>query len=187
MRGGFGRMGRYGGFGDASSNSNATAPVPPGVNAGQPVYAPGQIPDYAGGNAISGKGIFFTYQTPNIASLANGASSGNQIIQFDNNSTFLWLRATVVADIAGAVQTNSTEVIPLCTIQITDTGNGMSFMNAPIPLAAIAGEARLPFILPVPQFIQPNASYSFNFTNYSAATTYANLRYQLIGFRMFQT
>lgn len=163
MRGG------YGGFG-------ATNPGP--------IPTPG-VPANAGGNATQGRGIFFTYQTPSVASLAAGASSGAQIIQFDNNSTFTWLRTCVAADIAGAVQTVSSIVVPLVTLQITDTGNGMSFMNAPIPLEAIAGSAQLPFILPVPQFIQPNASYSFNFTNYSAATTYANLRVQLIGMRVF--
>ncbi len=143
------------------------------------------VPQNQGGNATQGRGLEFVYQTPLIASLAAGISN-TQVIQFDNNSVFTWLRSTIVADLAGAAQTNSTIVVPLCTLQITDTGNGMSFMNAPIPLSAMAGTGSLPFILPTPQFIQPNASFQFQFANYSAATTYLNLRFQMHGFRTFQ-
>jgi hypothetical protein len=147
--------------------------------------APAAVPMNQGGNAAQGRGLEFVYQTPIISSLAAGAAS-TVTIQYDNNSVFTWLRSTVVADLAGAAQTNSTIVVPLVTLQITDTGNGMSFMNAPIPLSAIAGTASLPFILPTPQFIQPNASFQFAFVNYSAATTYLNLRFQMHGFRTFQ-
>lgn len=164
MRGGFGN---FRGFGD---------PAAAAVRA---------IPADQGGLAVQGKGLFFVYQTPNIASLAASASSGAQTIQFDNNSMFTWLRTNIAADIAGAVQTPSSLVIPLVTVQITDTGNGMSFMNAPIPASSLCGFGELPGMLPIPQFIQPNASYAFTFVNYSNATTYANLRLQLIGFRTF--
>jgi hypothetical protein len=166
MRGGFRGLR---GFGDPAVAAAAARTIPPDQ----------------GGIGVQGKGLFFVYQTPSVASLAAGASSGAQTIQFDNNSMFTWLRTTIVADLAGAAQTNSTIVIPLVTVQITDTGNGMSFMNAPIPATALCGWGELPFILPIPQFIQPNASYSFTFANYSAGTTYLNLRMQLIGFRTF--
>jgi hypothetical protein len=144
------------------------------------------VPPSAGGNATQGKGIAFTYSTPVYASLANGVSSGAQIIQFDNNSTFQWLRSFFTCDLSSAGFTESTQPIPLITVQITDTGNGMSFMNAAVPVYTVAGILPgLPFILPVPQFVQPNASYSFTFANYSAASTYTNLRFSLVGYRMF--
>lgn len=172
MRGGYpsqGRM-RMGGFGDTSA-----APA-------------GAVPVNVGGNAVQGKGIVFTYQTPTVTSVAHGASSGSQIIQFDNNSTFLWLRSTFSADIAGAAFLNDTVPCPLITVTIADTGNGMQFMNAPIPVFEIAGiSPGLPYILPTPQLIQPNASYAFNFANYDASVAYANLRFQMHGFRIFST
>jgi hypothetical protein len=184
-------MGRLGGFGYFADGTPMT-PAAASAAAAAMNSGPSQsgsstvtgIPSSAGGNAIQGKGLAFTYQTAIISSLANGASSSSTI-QFDNNSVFVWLRSTITADIAGAAETDSTEVIPLVTLQITDTGSGMSFMNAPIPLDAIAGNGRLPFILTTPQMIQPNASLQFAFSNYSAATTYTNLRFQMLGFRLF--
>lgn len=146
---------------------------------------PNAIPYNSGGNLVQGRGLFFSYNTPAIASLANGATS-TVTIQFDNNSIFTWLRACVRADIAGAVQTPSSMVIPLVTLQITDTGTGMSFMNGPTAVEAIAGTGQLPYVLPTPQLIQPNASLQFAFSNYSSATTYANLQFILQGFRTFQ-
>lgn len=167
-------------FGHLADGTPVTIPGPgsaPSVNSG--------IPAAAGGNSTQGRGLEFVYQTPSIASIAAGAAT-TVTIQFDNNSVFTWLRTTVVADLAGAAQTNNGIILPLVNLQITDTGNGMSFMNSPIPLIALAGTASLPFILPTPQFVQPNASYQFQFFNYSAATTYNNLRFQMHGFRTFQ-
>jgi len=171
MRGGFSRQ-----FGQTA----------PAISAG--TAAATGIPQQSGGNAVQGRGIVFQYQTPNVATLNHGASSGAQNIQFDNNSTFLWLRATFSCDISAAEFTVSSQPVPLITLNITDTGNGMSFMNGPIPVYEIAGlSGSLPYILPTPQFIQPNASYSFQFANYDAAVNYTNVRYQLHGYRIFAT
>lgn len=133
---------------------------------------------------VEGRRFKFTYQTPNIASLAAAAGS-TVIIQFDLDSVFCWLRTTIFADLAGAVQTTSSQVLPLCNLQITDTGSGQAMMNAPIPLPSIAGSGQLPYVEPTPQYIQPNTSLQFAFTNFSAATTYLNLRLQLQGFKIY--
>ncbi len=171
MRGGFGRL---------------NGPGFRGFGAGAP--AGSGIPANAGGNAVSGKGIDFMYATPAGVTVNHGTTSGAQIIQFDNNSTFLWLRTVFTSDVAEAQVTASTIPIPFITVQITDTGNGMSFMNAAIPVYAIAGiQPGLPYILPTPQLIQPNASYQFTFANYDAAVNYANVRMILQGFRIFST
>lgn len=168
MRGGFGNLRGMGRLGD----TNTAAAVPPSQ----------------GGNAVQGKGIVFVYQTPNVATLNHGNASGSQVIQFDNNSTFLWLSSTFTADIAAAAFTAATQPLPLITATIQDTGNGMQFMNAALPVYQIAGiEPGFPYILPTPQLIQPNASYSFNFSNYDAAVNYTNVRMQLHGFRIFRT
>lgn len=129
--------------------------------------------------------FFFAYQTPNIATIAAAAATSN-VITFDADSVFCWIKTTYTTDLAGAVQTSSSRVVPLATVNIVDTGSGQSFFNAQTPIPAIAGEsASLPFILPAPQFIQPNSSLQFSWINYSAATTYANLRLQLIGFKIY--
>jgi hypothetical protein len=186
-RGGFGSFKgpRFGRLSDGT-----IVQLPSGPATGGTAQAPpgSSIPPGAGGNSVQGKGINFVYQTPLVATINHGASSGAQPIQFDNNSTFLWLRSTFVVDIAAAAFLIGTIPIPLITVSIQDTGNGMSFMNAPIPIYTIAGaEGELPYILPTPQLIQPNASYSFSFVNNDAAVNYTNLRMQLHGFRIFNT
>lgn len=133
---------------------------------------------------LEGRRMFYIYQTPNIASIAAGAANTN-VITFDIDSIFLWTRTAFFADIAGAVQTPSSLVVPLVTVQITDTGSGTNFFNAVIPINSIGGSGALPYVLPAPQMIQPAASLQFAFTNFSAATTYANLRIQLMGFKVY--
>lgn len=128
--------------------------------------------------------IFFVYQVPNVASLAAGANS-QQALPFDQDSNFIWQKLSVFTDIAGAAQTDSTRVLPLVTIQITDSGNSQGFFNAPVPIPSIIGDGRLPFVLPQPQIVRPNATLQFNFSNFSAATTYLNLRVALIGIKRF--
>lgn len=127
--------------------------------------------------------FLFTYQTPVIASLADGDATTNSIL-FDADSTFQWVKLTAYADIAGAVQTSGTAVIPLVSLQILNTGSGRYYSNAPIPIAAYCGNWGLPGILSAPQFIAPMSSLQFNWLNMSDATTYANLSVQLVGFKI---
>jgi hypothetical protein len=149
------------------------------------------IPGGSSGGNVQGRGLVFVYQTPVILSLAPGIAQ-SVVIQFDQNSVFNWLRSTFTCDLDNAAQTNESLVNPFVTLQITDTGNGMSFMNGPVPLQSLAGYAgQLPYVLPTPQWVQSNASYNFAFANYSTAgggdQTYANLRLQLHGFRVFNS
>lgn len=133
---------------------------------------------------MQGRRFFYIYQTPNIASLAAAASSTNTI-QFDVDSIFTWMRIAFFCDLAGAAITSGARILPLVTMQVTDTGSGTNFFNNAIPIPSIGGDGALPFVMPTPQFVQPSASLQFAFTNYSAATTYANLRIQLIGFKVY--
>ena len=128
--------------------------------------------------------IFFVYQTPNIAALAALANTQNSI-PFDQDSVFVWQKMAVFADIAGAAQTDSTRVLPLVTVLITDSGSSQGFSNAPVPLPSIMGDGRLPFVLPAPQLVKPNTTLQFSYSSFAAATIYANLRIQLIGIKRF--
>ncbi len=176
------RMGRIGYLADGTavqiSPAGGANMISPPINAG--------VPGGSGGGLVQGRGLVFQYQTPVITSLANGAST-LVTIQFDQNSVFNWLRSTVEVNLS--TDTYETMSRPMVTLQISDTGNGMSFMNTPVPLSAIAGTGQLPYVLPTPQLIQSNASYQFAFANYSGtgstATTYYNLRFTMHGFRIF--
>ena len=126
---------------------------------------------------------YFTYQV-NFASLAAGASA-NGSFQVQADSDFKWLKATVMADLAGAVQTVSSQVIPLVTIQITDTGSGRQLMSAPVPIFNMFGTGQIPFILPVPRIFKARANVAIVVANYSAATAYL-FRLSFIGTKIFR-
>lgn len=143
--------------------------------------APDRDPDYE--RYTQGRRFKFTYQTPAIT-LA-GATTTTQIIQFDLDSVFCWLKTTFFTDITA--QLISTQIIPVVSVLITDTGSGQAYSNAAIPIGALAGTAQLPYVEPTPQFIQPNSTLQFQFTNLTATTTYTGLRLQLQGFKIYGT
>ena len=128
--------------------------------------------------------IDFVYQTPNVVALA-AAANAQVALPFDQDSNFIWQKISFFCDLAGAVQTDSSRVLPLVLMQITDSGNSQGYMNAPVPIPAFCGDGRLPMVLPAPMLIRPNSTLQFAFTNYSAATAYANLRILLIGIKRF--
>jgi hypothetical protein len=188
--GGFGRLGYLADGTPVVTTPTGPVAIPPSAAAALAQAAtPNGVPSQAGGGNVQGRGLYFTYQTPVIASIAPGAATA-VTIQFDQNSVFNWLRTTFTVDKTNAAQTSSTQPIPFVTLQITDTGNGMSFMNGPIPIYAMAGlEGNLPYVLPTPQLVQANASYQFQWASYSTGgggnETYTNLRLQLHGYRIF--
>ncbi len=126
---------------------------------------------------------FFIYEV-DIAALAPAASSTGQFtIQAD--SDFLLSKLAVTADIAAAVQTDSSRVVPLCTLLITDTGSGRNLMNQAVPIPAFFGNGSLPFILPRQRIFVARSVVTVTVTNYDAAATY-NLRLSFIGEKGFR-
>lgn len=152
--------------------------VRPTVEAGE-VDAPGQ-------SALSWEAQtiedFFGY-TSTISSIA-AAAVANDVIEIEANSYFKLTKLCCFADIAAAVQTDSSRVIPLVTLQITDTGAGRRLFDAAVPIPNLMGYGALPFILPVPRIFKPRASILLEYTNFSAATTYA-LRVSLFGSKLY--
>lgn len=187
------RFGRFspgmGRFGDATTTMTPVAAAGGTLPLGASGVPAGAMTTDQFGHTTSQKNRFwFTYQTPNIASLAAGASTTNTIL-FDNDSVFEWTKITVwgyAATTQTANLTNSSIVVPTVTLQIQDTGQGAYYSNAPIPLGVYAGAFGLPYILPAPQFIAPNATLQFTFASEQTSTglTYGNLRLQLHGFKI---
>lgn len=122
--------------------------------------------------------------TLSIAALAGGGVAQTSV-NIDADSRFHWVKGAYFADIAAAAQTDSTRVVPLITVQLTDTGSGRNFFDAPVPISSYFGTGELPFIMPVVQMFDPNSTIKAEFTNFDAASTY-NLRLQLIGFKEFR-
>lgn len=126
---------------------------------------------------------FYVYEE-DFSALASGATAlGSINIQAD--SDFVVQKLTYFADIAAAVQTSNTRVIPLVTVQITDSGSGRNLMEAPLPISNIMGTGELPFILPQPKLFLARTTITVSVTNFSASTTY-NLRLSLTGYKVFR-
>lgn len=127
---------------------------------------------------------FFGYQS-NVAAIAANGGVANDVIEIEANSYFKLTKLCCSADIAAAAQTDSSRVIPLVTLQITDTGAGRRLFDAAVPIANLMGYGGLPFILPVPRIFKPRASILLEYTSYVAAGTTYNLRVTLFGSKLY--
>lgn len=125
---------------------------------------------------------FFIYGTASVAVAAAG--TGNDTIQVQADAAFELQKLAFFADIAGAVQTDSSRVLPLVTVQITDQGSGRQLFSTPQAIPAMMGDGQFPFILPVTKIFSANSAITLNFANFSAATAY-NIRVALIGSKIF--
>lgn len=119
-----------------------------------------------------------------FASVAFGATA-NGTINIEADSNFYCTSLAYMVDIAGAVQTDSTRVIPLMTVLITDSGSGRQLTNGALPINTIFGEADNPARFVHPRLFQRTTSIGVQVTNYSAATTYTNLYLVFTGFKVY--
>lgn len=124
----------------------------------------------------------FSYDV-SFSALAPGGSS-TQNFQVQADSDFKWTKGLFFADIAAAAQTQGSQVIPLCTVLITDQGSGRALSNVAIPLTSSFGFGYLPYILPNPRLFKARSVVAITISNFSAATTY-NIRLTFAGLKMF--
>lgn len=154
----------------------------------QPAMAPG--PAAAPRNNMTAPAIFdprsdgsdYYWYITNVQALA-AAATGNSQIQIDAGTDFYWIATTIQADVAGGALTPSTDIIPLVTVLINDTGTSRNLMNAPVPIPSLAGNGKEPYRLVRPRLFRANSIVGFTFLNYSAGTTYANLYFTMHGYR----
>jgi len=120
-----------------------------------------------------------------LALAQNGVANAN--IQVQADSAFKMMKLGIVADIAGAALTEATRVVPLVTLQITDTGSGRNLFSNAVALGAFFGNGPLPHIMPIPRLFLPRSNIALQFTNYSGGggTTY-NLRLAFEGTKVFK-
>jgi hypothetical protein len=116
------------------------------------------------------------------------AATANASIQIDAGTDFYWIATTIQADLQGGALTESTNIIPLVTVLINDTGTSRNLMNAPVPVPNIVGDGKRPYRLVRPRLFRANSIIGFTFTGYQAAgTTYTNLFFVLHGYRRLVT
>lgn len=126
---------------------------------------------------------FFVYEV-DFSGLA-AAASATSSFTVQQEADFVLSKVTLQADIAAAAQTDSTRVIPLATILISDTGSGNNLMSSAVPLANLFGSGGLPFILPRQRIFVASSVVNITLSNFSAATTY-NIRLSFIGEKAFK-
>lgn len=131
---------------------------------------------------VAGPRDFYSY-TQRITGLAAAATT-SATYQIEADSYFYMNAISYQADLAAAALTESTNVIPLITIVIFDSGSGRQLMANPVPLNALGGYWGLPFRLPKPRRFAPTSQITVTFVNYSAATAY-NLSLCFSGFKVY--
>ncbi len=134
----------------------------------------------------NGKRYLYDYYvySASYTDLAAAASQTGRI-NIEADADFVVEKMTFFAEIAGAVQTDASRVIPLATMLINDSGSGRNLQNEPVYIPSIFGDGRLPFVLPLPRTFRANSTISVTAANVSAATTYANLQISFIGYKKF--
>lgn len=143
------------------------------------VFAPGQ--QFQG--IEPGPRDFYVYRA--LFTALGVAGQQNQNINIEADSNFYLTALTYFADLAGAAQTDSTRVIPLVTVQATDSGSGRNLFNGAVPVSAVFGQGDRPARLVHPRLFQRTTSIAIQVVNFSAATTYTNLYLCFIGFKVY--
>lgn len=124
---------------------------------------------------------FFTYPV-NFLLVGAGAVVTQQLT-IDASAEFVWYYGAYAADMNGAAQTATTRTYPLADILITPTDTSAQFMQAPVPVTSLFGNAENMFVLPSPRILPPRSTITFQLTSRDAANL--NLRLALIGVRRY--
>lgn len=107
---------------------------------------------------------YFVYSATLEAGLSSGLTD-NAAFNVDNDSDFMWTKATYFVSVGGAAFDASTRPIPGITVTIKDTTSGRDIMTNPVPIPAMFGTGELPFILPVPKLLPRRSTITVNFAS----------------------
>jgi hypothetical protein len=116
-----------------------------------------------------------------FATLAPAGSTSSQI-QIDSGVDFYWFATTYQTDIAQATLTESSNIMPLITVVINDTGSRKNLMNSPLPVTAIMGPGERPYRLVRPRLFRASSTINFTWVNYASGTTYADFHCTFHGY-----
>jgi len=121
--------------------------------------------------------------------LAFNGVSGNasQVIQINAVSDFFCTRIAYSAGL-GTVQTASTIPVLQARLQVTDTGSGNQFFNAPVMLESVAAHLDFNQFLPMPRYCAANTSLNVQLTAAGTAAesfTYVDVTFEGVRVRKF--
>ena len=129
---------------------------------------------------------YFWYQT-RITGISSVAPAATGIINLDADSDFYCCALTYQADIAGAALTESTNLLPLVTLNIVDSGSGKALMNGPILIPSFLGDGKRPYRFVRPRVFMANATINLQFNaGFLAAGTTYNIQVVLHGYKIYR-
>lgn len=135
---------------------------------------------------------FFVYSAKfDNTSLIAATGKQSQTIKIQNDADFVWMAAHYQADVAAAGQTDSSRVIPLATVLMTNGGTNRILSTTQlasgddlgVPIPSVFG-GREPLYLPKPLLLIKNSTFTLVVNNFDAAQAY-NIRLSLIGYKVF--
>lgn len=135
-------------------------------------------------NPRTGNKDFFWYAN-RVTGLSSVAPNATGIIQIDADADFYCVALSYQADIAAAIITESTNVIPLVNLLITDSGSGKNLSNIPIPLPTYAGDGKRPYRLIRPRVFGATATIQLGYTAYVAAGTTYSITLVMHGYKKY--
>lgn len=127
---------------------------------------------------------FFTYTIQFQA--FNSGDTATGFIQIEADSDFLIQKLAYFSNVENEQVTVQTLDVPLATILIVDTGSGRQLMNAPVPIGALFGDGRLPYILPTPKLFTKNSRINVTLFNFGDAD-YEDVWINFEGKKIFTT
>ena len=128
---------------------------------------------------------FYTYNILFEGLTAGSTDTG--FIQIEADSDFLIQKLAYFAlNDTDTLTTFNTIQIPSVDIVIVDTGSGRQLMNNPVPIPALFGDGRLPYILPTPKLFVKNSRINVTVNNIGTASVdYARLSINFEGKKIF--
>jgi hypothetical protein len=133
---------------------------------------------------VPGPRDFYSY-TQRVSLTGVVGNTQGMVFQIEADSYFYLNALSYQADIALGPNTDSTNVVPLVSIVLFDSGSGRQLMANPVPLNCIAGYNGSPFRLPKPRRFASTAQITATLVNYSANAY--NISLCLSGFKVYVT
>lgn len=125
---------------------------------------------------------WYVYNVEFLALAPAGIATANVAVEADAN--FILVKLSGFTSVADAGQNYDTRVVPLVTLQITDTGSGRNLLNGATAWSNIVGWGEIPYILPVARKWKANSTIRVQATNFDTALTY-DLRLSFSGIKDF--
>jgi hypothetical protein len=132
--------------------------------------------------------IAYVYETDSLTNYPSGiAPAAQAILTFNiaNDSDFFWTLFAAYAAVGSDGVTVSSQPVPGLNLMLVNTTTGRQYMSAPVPLANLSGDGRLPFVLPVATLWEKQSTIQVTVTNITDNTTYSNLQLSFVGIKAF--